>query len=281
MAIKSGIATVSSARNLLFLNPNISSLSRTSNANRLGFARRRFKCSVEFSRDYYGNNQQTTVYPRPAEIQWKKELCNTVHLIGVVGVPVEIKHLASGKVLAWTRLAVKKSSTDTSWISLTFWDELAQVAFQHVQKGQQIYVSGRLISDTVENDEGKQQTYYKVVVQQLNFIEKSFSSATMYDHGRKLGNNGASSDETVEQLWQAFFANPVDWWDNRKTKRNPKYPDFKHKDTGEALWIEGRYNPPWVKAQLAILDTRMESLNGHQDSRMDAHLMVQENFSPF
>lgn len=195
--------------------------------------------------------------------------------------------MASGKVLAWTRLAVKKSSTDTSWISLTFWDELAQVAFQHVQKGQQIYVSGRLISDTVENDDGKQQTYYKVVVQQLNFIEKSFSSATVYDRGsdslsagRMVGYTAANSDETVEQLWQAFFANPVDWWDNRKTKRNPKYPDFKHKDTGEALWIEGRYNPPWVKAQLAILDTRMESLNG-QDSRGDANLMVGDKFSLF
>ena len=48
-------------------------------------------------------------------------------------------------------------------INLTFWDELAHVASQHVEKGQQIHVSGRLVSDTVENDEGKQQTYYKVI----------------------------------------------------------------------------------------------------------------------
>lgn len=45
---------------------------------------------------------------------------------------------------------------------MTFWDELANVAFQHVEKGHQIHVSGRLVSDTVENDDGKQQTYYKV-----------------------------------------------------------------------------------------------------------------------
>lgn len=50
-----------------------------------------------------------------------------------------------------------------SRINLTFWDELAHVAFQHVEKGQQIYVSGRLVSDTVEGDDGKQQTYYKVL----------------------------------------------------------------------------------------------------------------------
>lgn len=48
-------------------------------------------------------------------------------------------------------------------INLTFWDELANVASQHVEKGQQIYVSGRLVSDTVETDDGKQQTYYKVI----------------------------------------------------------------------------------------------------------------------
>lgn len=50
-----------------------------------------------------------------------------------------------------------------SRINLTFWDELAHVASQHVQKGNQIYISGRLVSDMVDSDEGKQNTYYKVL----------------------------------------------------------------------------------------------------------------------
>ncbi|CAI0434262.1 unnamed protein product [Linum tenue] len=175
----------------------------------LGF-NRRFKCSADY-RGYDQYNQAVVGYERPAEIPWNKELANGVQLIGVVGAPVEIKNLASGKVVAWTRLGFKKSAADTCWINLTFWDELAQTAFQHVQKGNQIYVSGRLISDTVENEDGKVQTYYK---------------------------------------------------------RNPKYPDFKHKDTGESLWVEGRYNPSWVKSQLAILDEKMGSVqdeNGRKD----------------
>lgn len=49
-------------------------------------------------------------------------------------------------------------------VNLTFWDELAHIAFQHVQKGNQIYVSGRLVADLVEADDGKQQTYYKVLL---------------------------------------------------------------------------------------------------------------------
>lgn len=213
-----------------------------------------------------------------------------MHLIGTVGTPVQIKHLSSGKALAWTRIGVRKSPTDTAWISLTFWDELAHVASQHVEKGQQIYVFGRLVSDTVESEDGKQQTYYKVVVQQLNFVERNLSSAVTFDSnsnsmtaGRKVGNNTANYTGSIEELWQAFFANPVDWWDNRKNKKNPKYPDFKHKDTGEALWIEGKYNPQWVKSQLAILDSRMGSLQdrGHQIGEVPISSISVDNFMSF
>nr|GEZ11571.1 protein OSB2, chloroplastic-like [Tanacetum cinerariifolium]GEZ11585.1 protein OSB2, chloroplastic-like [Tanacetum cinerariifolium] len=169
-------------------------------------------------------------------------------------------------------------------INLTFWDEMAHIASQHVEKGQQIYVSGRLVSDTVNSDDGKQQTYYKVVVSQLNFVERSAPSAPSYDGDFNSGYNSNSSSMTtgikqnkyaatgsMEELWQAFFANPVDWWDNRKNKKSPKHPDFKHKDTGEALWVEGRYNPTWVKSQLSVLDSRMESFRDQKaNTRSDS-----------
>ncbi|KAH6797936.1 hypothetical protein C2S52_022490 [Perilla frutescens var. hirtella] len=257
------------------------------------------KCSFDYSGGAAAANSNTGLYeyeryaaaapqyPRPPEIQWKKELCNSVQLIGVVGAPVQIKHLASGKVVAWSRLAVKKSQTDTIWINLTFWDELAHIASQHIEKGQQIHVSGRLVSDTVESDDGKQQTYYKVVVQQLNFIEKSQSPVSLYNGdsssmapGKKQSSYSPNSTGSTEELWQAFFANPMEWWDNRKNKRSPNYPDFKHKDTGEALWVESRYNPPWVKSQLSILESRMESYN-EQNSSMNVNFMAADSLGPF
>jgi single-stranded DNA-binding protein len=107
-------------------------------------------------------NNGAASYPKPPEISWNKDLSNSVNLIGFVANPVEIKHLPSGKVVAWTRLSVKKNASQMSWIHLTFWDELAHVASQHVQKGHQIHVSGRLVTDTVDSVDGKQQTYYKV-----------------------------------------------------------------------------------------------------------------------
>ncbi|XP_059660414.1 protein OSB4, chloroplastic-like [Cornus florida] len=252
-----------------------------------------FNLLLKSSNDYNNHNGSYDQfvgpqYPKPSEIEWKKELCNSVQLIGIVATPVQIKHLNSGKVLAWSSLAVKKSATDTSWINLTFWDELAHVAFEHVEKGQQIYISGRLVTDTVENDDGKQQTYYKVVVQKLNFVERNFSSAVaLYDGdsnsvtpGRTLSKYAPNSTGTTEELWQAFFANPLDWWDNRNTKRNPKYPDFKHKDTKEALWVEGRNNPQWVKSQLAILDAKVESFHA-QIGEMNEKMMAIDDYVPF
>ena len=38
-------------------------------------------------------------------------------------------------------------------------------------------------------------------------------------------------DEGEDYLWRQYFSDPSQWWDNRKSKRNPKGPDFKHKVT--------------------------------------------------
>lgn len=65
-------------------------------------------------------NSEDIDYPKPSEVPWKKEPCNSVNLIGVVAAPVEMKYFPSGKVLAWTRLAVKKTATQTSWYIITF-----------------------------------------------------------------------------------------------------------------------------------------------------------------
>ncbi|TKY52687.1 OSB1 [Spatholobus suberectus] len=281
MALEQAVSSSSTLRNVLTFPKTLISKPQFQVASPLWRTQRwkghgKLKCSVT-----------TASYPKPSEIPWKKELCNSVNLIGVVAAPVEIRHLPSGKVVAWTGLSVKKSATQTSWISLTFWDDLARVASQHLQKGHQIHVSGRLVTDTVEIEEGKSQTYYKVVAQQLNFIERSFSAVSSQDQesdfamaGSRKVSNAANSTGSVVELWQAFFANPGEWWDNRKKKRNPKAPDFKHKDTGEALWIEGRYNPPWVKSQLEILDTRMGSIAG-ENARMPVDMVTADEILYF
>ncbi|KAH8934384.1 hypothetical protein BDL97_18G080500 [Sphagnum fallax] len=54
-----------------------------------------------------------------------------------------------------------------------------------------------------------------------------------------------------EKLWQEFFSDPLQWWDHRSDKVNVNYPDFKHKTTRQALWLDDPQRPPWVEAKLA------------------------------
>lgn len=48
----------------------------------------------------------------------------------------------------------------------------------------------------------------------------------------------------MEELWRQLMQSPKDFWDNRAKKLSPKSPDFKHKKTGDALWLNSK--PDWV-----------------------------------
>ncbi|KAL5220502.1 hypothetical protein ABZP36_025215 [Zizania latifolia] len=54
-----------------------------------------------------------------------------------------------------------------------------------------------------------------------------------------------SKQKLEEDLWRDLVDNPGKWWDNRSDKHTAKYPDFKHKETGKALWIKSQ-TPKWA-----------------------------------
>lgn len=43
--------------------------------------------------------------------------------------------------------------------------------------------------------------------------------------------------EEVRQLWEQFDNDPNAFWDNRAKKTNPRAPDFVHKQSRGALWL--------------------------------------------
>jgi len=47
------------------------------------------------------------------------------------------------------------------------------------------------------------------------------------------------AERTANKRWATarILSNPEEWWDNRDNKRNPKAPDYKHKDTGMGVWL--------------------------------------------
>lgn len=64
---------------------------------------------------------------------------------------------------------------------------------------------------------------------------------------------GGGPQLSGEQKWALFFGDPSAYWDNRLSKRAPRAPDFKHKTSGEGLWVASRDTPAWVEGRLGEL----------------------------
>lgn len=99
---------------------------------------------------------------------------NSVNLIGRLGRDPELRHTPSGKAVCELNLAVDNGygeNKTTVWIGCVLWDKTAEIAAQHLRKGDQCAVSGRLTQDSWDDKEtGKKQTKTKVTVERLHFV---------------------------------------------------------------------------------------------------------------
>ncbi|ONI32841.1 hypothetical protein PRUPE_1G389600 [Prunus persica] len=202
---------------------------------------------------------------------WQENLGNSASFIGTVIHPLRVvNNNDRGPFGVHTVLCVKNSpQSDSNFrILLMMWGEMAELSFKHLKQNDFIYVSGCLGSYTKADQNGDSRLHHQLVVQELNYVAQhgQGSSSKTYEEPQSDG-GGAVSEKYKDRLhlWQVFFANPYEWWDNREDKLNPRQPDFKHKDTGEALWLSPG-DPPWIKRQLELLDTRMAQ-QGHGQKR--------------
>lgn len=100
---------------------------------------------------------------------------NKVILVGNLGADPEVKYLEGDKAVAKLRLATTESYKDrngnridqTEWHDLEMWDGQAKIAEQYLKKGSQIYVEGKIKTDTWQDDQG--QNRYRTKIRVLNF----------------------------------------------------------------------------------------------------------------
>lgn len=85
---------------------------------------------------------------------------NKVILVGNVGRDPEVRHLDKGVTVARFSLATTENYTSktgekvstTEWHNIVVWRGLADVTEKYVKKGSQIYIEGRLRTNTYEKD---------------------------------------------------------------------------------------------------------------------------------
>ncbi|KAK1389382.1 Primosome PriB/single-strand DNA-binding [Heracleum sosnowskyi] len=209
-------------------------------------------------------------YKRPPTIKHyhrDTELNNSVSLIGVVTRPVcPINKKTQGNAGAYTVLKVNNTSSSSQsthrpvWILLNMWGKMAEICTTYIKPDDLVYVSGYLGSYSKVDKNGVPSANYKVNVMNINYVQ-SHSQAPTCERAKqsRVEDSAESSLDRYNNrlhLWQVFFTNPLEWYDNRKSKKSPNHPDFRHKDTGEVLWLK-HSDPPWIQKQLELQDSRL------------------------
>jgi single-strand DNA-binding protein len=245
-------------------------------------------------------------------VDWDARNVNSVVVIGNVGMTPEITEFGNGACVARCSLAVrgkkKASSMDggfmddaemnsqqeddaqTTWLDVEAWNDEARQLVEHVAKGRQLQVTGRLKENTwIDKATGQKRSRIKISAYAFAFIAPyagpgaygngvadpyAQNAATSYDdapppaaaaqsqnyaapatYGAPSAAAAPQAGGEKDDLWRDCVENPDAWWDNRSRKAepggNPRYPDFKHKESQTPLWIESRDTPAWAAEALA------------------------------
>lgn len=100
---------------------------------------------------------------------------NKVILVGNLGADPEVKYLEGDNVVANLRLATTEAYKNrngerveqTEWHDLELWGGQAKVAEQYLRKGSQIYVEGKIKTDSWQDEQG--QNRYRTRIRVLSF----------------------------------------------------------------------------------------------------------------
>lgn len=100
---------------------------------------------------------------------------NKVMIIGRLGRDPEMRYTPSGRPVTTYRVATTRTwnssdgerHTETEWFNVVAWGSLAEICKQHLTKGQQVYVEGRLQTRTWEDNNGNKHTTTEIVASEM------------------------------------------------------------------------------------------------------------------
>ena len=103
---------------------------------------------------------------------------NKVIIIGNVGNDPDVRYLDGGSVVAKFSVATNERYTtrsgeqveSTEWFRVEVWNDQAKTIEKYVRKGQQIYVEGRLKTETYTDKEGKERFSLNVRATTFQFL---------------------------------------------------------------------------------------------------------------
>jgi single-strand DNA-binding protein len=103
---------------------------------------------------------------------------NKVILLGNLGSDPEIRHLDGGSMVARFNIATSESYTNrngervdqTEWHRIELWDNLAKVAEQYLKKGNQVYVEGKIKTETWKDKDGAEKSGVRIRATSMTLV---------------------------------------------------------------------------------------------------------------
>ncbi len=124
---------------------------------------------------------------------------NKVMLIGNLGRDPEMRYTPSGKPVTSFSLASSRSwvSSDgerreeTEWFNVVAWGNLAEICNQHLARGQQVYIEGRLQTRSWEDSNGQRHFRTEVVANEMIILGRRVS----YNNYSEENDYGSTQDD--------------------------------------------------------------------------------------
>lgn len=100
---------------------------------------------------------------------------NKVMIIGRLGREPEMRYTPSGRPVTNFSVATSRNWTtsdgerkvETEWFNVVAWGNLAEICKQYLNKGQQVYVEGRLQTRHWDDQEGNKHTSVEIVANEM------------------------------------------------------------------------------------------------------------------
>ena len=140
---------------------------------------------------------------------------NTITIIGRLGREPELKYTQTGKAVVSFSLAVdRRQKGETDWFQVTVWDKLAELCNEHLRKGRQAAVRGRMQSRTYEAQDGSKRTSWEVVAEDVQFLggreEQEAPAAPPQQQPQRPAPQRQASPATRQTVQQAWGPLPDD-----------------------------------------------------------------------
>ena len=110
---------------------------------------------------------------------------NKVILIGRLGSDPEVRYTPSGVAVANFNIATSEEWKDkdsgekrerTEWHRIVAWRRLGEICGEYLSKGQQVYVEGRIQTNTWEDKEGNKRYTTEIIANTVQFLGRRESS---------------------------------------------------------------------------------------------------------